>query len=350
MRKYNYSPSICHDLIASKITGKHGYDRFKNKTRWRRILRNQIHNLLGDIPHNRISLEYDTLWTKETQFGSIQKIVYTSEPGADIPAYLCLPKNGKAPYPIFICLQGHTSGMHNSIGLDLETESERIEIDGDRDFALECLKRNIAAFCIEGRDFGYLKETRISVNAYISNIVEKRKDSCYDTAARAFMIGRTLVGERLYDVDRGIDFLHTRNDIDPTRIGAVGMSAGGMLVIYAMALLDRIQFAMPAGHFCSFKESLLSNHHCGCCYVPGIYKSADMPDIAGLFAPKPVVIVTGKEDPSKPIDAVVRSFNKLKRIYADAGAENNCRLVIGDGGHRFYAELAWQEMQGFLGM
>lgn len=348
MEDYRYSPSQCHELVSSQTTQELAYDTTTNTERWRRMLRKKLCEILGDLPRDRTALECQTHWIKSNELGTIEKLTYRSEPGADIPAYLCTPRNGTAPCPLFICLQGHTSGMHNSIGLDFKNESRAIKVAGDRDFVLACLKRGVAAFCIEGRGFGYLKETKRQVNPYFNHVMERRKDSCYDAAMQALVVGRTLAGERLYDVDRGIDFLQTRDELDKTRIGIMGMSAGGMITIYAMALLDRIQFAMPAGHYCSFAESLLSKHHCGCCYVPGIYKYADMSDIAGLFAPKPVVVVTGKKDPSKPIDAVIRSFNKLKKIYEDAGAGDNCRLVIGDEGHRFYAEPAWREMLDFV--
>lgn len=64
----------------------------------------------------------------------------------------------------------------------------------------------------------------------------------------------------------------------------------------------------------------------------------------GLFAPKPLVLVAGKEDPIFPINATRRAFRDLQRIYNACGANNLCHLVVGDGGHRFYAEDAWPGM------
>lgn len=92
----------------------------------------------------------------------------------------------------------------------------------------------------------------------------------------------------------------------------------------------------------------MSIHHCGCCYVPGVYKYAEMADVAGLFAPRPVVIITGEADQSKPIHAVREAFADLKAIYRMAEAEENCHLVVGEGGHRFYAEKAWEKMLPML--
>ncbi len=100
---------------------------------------------------------------------------------------------------------------------------------------------------------------------------------------------------------------------------------------------------MPSCYFCTFRDSVMSIYHCMDNYVPGLLRYAEMADIMGLFAPKPVVIVAGRDDPIFPIAGVRRGFRQLKRIYRAAGAADRCHLVVGDGGHRFYAEPAWAE-------
>jgi hypothetical protein len=79
-------------------------------------------------------------------------------------------------------------------------------------------------------------------------------------------------------------------------------------------------------------------------YVPQLLNYAEMPDVMGLFAPKPVVLVAGKEDVIFPIKGVRKAYKHLKRIYGAAGAEDKCQLVVGPEGHRFYADLAWPKM------
>jgi hypothetical protein len=69
-----------------------------------------------------------------------------------------------------------------------------------------------------------------------------------------------------------------------------------------------------------------------------------MADVMGLFAPRPVVIVAGKTDPIFPLAGVRKAFRQLKKIYRAAGAEKRCHLVVGGGGHRFYARPAWEKM------
>jgi hypothetical protein len=85
----------------------------------------------------------------------------------------------------------------------------------------------------------------------------------------------------------------------------------------------------------------MSIYHCTCNFVPGLYPVADMADILGLFAPRPVVIVNGKQDEIFPIDATREAFERLQGIYDACGAGDRCHLVVGDEGHRYYADLAW---------
>ena len=66
-----------------------------------------------------------------------------------------------------------------------------------------------------------------------------------------------------------------------------------------------------------------------------------MADFAGLIAPRPLVVVAGHDDPIFPLAGVEEAFADIQAIYAAAGAPDRCRLVVGDGGHRFYPEEGW---------
>lgn len=331
---YHFSPTENHRHIMDGLVQELSY-RGGDVSAWQKKLRGNVRRLLGDVPAKRVPLNVRSQWTMAHRYGSIEKIAFTSEPYADVPAYVCLPKNAAPPYTWMICLQGHSTGMHNSIGVDRDTESKRIHVAGDRDFALGCMKRGIAALVIEQRAFGLRREQKQKmVSTY----------GCHDATMHALMLGRTLMGERVYDVDRGIDYLYTRDDVDRKRIGVMGDSGGGTISTFSAALLPRLSFAMPICYFCTFRDSVMSVFHCADNYVPGLLKVAEMWDVMGLFAPKPVVIVAGKTDAIFPLAAVRKSFRNLKRIYQAAGAEDRCRLVVGPAGHRFYAKLAWPHM------
>lgn len=333
------SPTDNHRYLMSRITPELAFDGDDVK-KWQGRLRRELRRLLGDTPRERSDLRPRRLWRREHPLGTIEKIVFSSEPCAEVPAYVCLPKNTSAPYTFFICLQGHSTGMHNSIAVQREDETRPHQVEGDRDFGLGCMQRGIAALCIEQRSFGERREQKQKQIA---------AHGCHDATMHALMLGRTLIGERVYDVDRGIDYLAARGDADMKSIGVMGNSGGGTISVFSAALLPRIAFAMPSCYFCTFRDSIMSIYHCMDNYIPGLLKFAEMSDIMGLFAPKPVVIVAGKEDEIFPIQATRRAFRELRRIYAACAAKEHCHLIVGDGGHRFYADDAWPVMLKEIG-
>lgn len=335
----NLSPSLNHQHVMKQMTQSLAYDGGDVKA-WQRSLRRKLQQLIGMPQHDGKPLKVRTLWKRETALGTIEKIAFTVEPKCDVLAYWCVPHEAQAPYTAMICLQGHSTGMHNSIGVEREDETISKEIEGDRDFAIGCMKRGVAALCIEQRSFGLRREQhQQAVSSH----------GCQDAVMHALMLGRTMAGERVFDVDRGIDYLASRGDVDMKRIGVMGNSGGGTVTIYAAALLPRVSFAMPSCSYCTYADSIMSIYHCADNYIPGILQYAESADVMGLFAPKPLVIVTGREDPIFPLPGVRKAFRDLQKIYDAAGAKGQCKLVIGEGGHRFYADDAWPQLLKLIG-
>jgi len=330
-----FSPSLYHRALAAETSQALRYSG-GDVAVWQDALRAAVRACIGyrgdEAPRNPPAVQPQ--WRREHAAGSIEKIIFRAAPEVDVPAYVCLPRDAQPPYTWFICLQGHTSGMHNSIGLDYD-ETQSIETEGDRDFGIGCMRRGIAALCIEQRSFGQRREF----------IQPQHLDYlCHQAAMNALMLGTTLLAERIVDVDRAIDYLDQRGDADMDRIGVMGNSGGGTTTLFAAALLPRVRAAMPACCFSTFQASLQAMFHCVCNYVPGILQVAEMGDIAGLIAPRPLVIVSGKRDGIFPLAPAQSEFARVQTIYAAAGAADRCRHVIGDGGHRFYADAAWPVM------
>ena len=338
-RKLNLSPSIVHRRLMREIVPSDSYDG-GDVRKWQQRLRRKLRRMVGDTPGPRCDLNVRTLWQRPHRLGVIEKLVFTSEPGADVVAYLCIPTKAEPPYRCFIAVQGHSTGMHNSIAVSREDDSAPIKAPGRRDYGLECMRRGIAALCIEQRAFGEREE---------ASQKDRSVNRCWDASMHALMLGRTLIGERVYDVDRGIDYLASRGDMEMSRLGLLGNLGGGTTTMFSAALLPRLKVAMPSCYFCSFRDSIMSLCHCVCNYIPGILKVAEMADVMGLFAPKPVVVVAGEKDRIFPIEATRREFRRLKVIYRAAGAADRCHLVVGPEGHRFYADLAWPKALRELG-
>lgn len=334
----NLSPSDCHYRLMRQTPKMHY--RNQQLKPWQQKLRQQVKNLMGMPNVPKVPLRVKSLWQREHRYGSIEKIQFTAEPGADVLAYVCLPKQQQhSRLPFFVCLQGHSSGAHNSIAVERDNNSKAMKVAGDRDFGIGCMKRGIAALCIEQRSFGERRELK---QQHVSS------HGCHDATMHALMLGRTLLGERVFDVDRGLDYLKTRTDVDWQRVGVMGNSGGGTISTFAGAVLPRITHVMPSCYFCTFVDSIMQIYHCADNYVPGLLPIAEMSDVLGLAAPRPCVVVAGKTDPIFPIKGVRKAFRHLKTIYAKAGASDQCKLVIGNGGHRFYAAAAWKQMLRYL--
>ena len=273
--------------------------------------------------------------TDDPRFDEI-RFSFESEPDFFVPAHMLLPKNRQGKLPVVICLQGHSTGMHISLGRPKFPGDEKTISGGDRDFAIQAVARGYAAIAMEQRGFGELKSPIAS------------EMGCFHAVMQAFELGRTMAGERISDVSRLIDALSGFDMLDLDRIGLMGNSGGGTATYHTACLEKRIKVAMPSCAFCTFEGSIMAMHHCSCNYIPGILKFMEQPDEAVMIAPRPLIIVAGKEDPIFPIDHVLKAFEKVKEIYRQAGAPDNCRLVIGDEGHRFYAVQSWPVFEEFI--
>jgi hypothetical protein len=227
--------------------------------------------------------------------------------------------------------------MHVSMGRPKYPGDAETINAGDRDFAVRVLKEGYCALIMEQRCFGELGGT------------EKGPD-CTTSSLAALLIGRTTIGERVWDLQRALDVtLANFPEADKNKIVSMGNSGGGTLTLFASCLESRIGYAMPSSYICSFDDCLGAMHHCACNFVPNIRLFFDMGDMTGLIAPRPLVIVAGITDPIFPFPGVYKAYTEAQRLYAGAGAADKLKLAVGHEGHRFYADIGWAAMKPFLG-
>lgn len=274
---------------------------------------------------------YEILSEEETDTYTLTTLSYEVQPGDLAPAYLLRPKDVAPPYPVMICLQGHAPGMYISVG-DARTERDAQLIAGGRDIALQAVANGWAALTIEQRGFGEQAEEGVV---------------CNDLALRELMRGRPLLGQRVFDVMRGIDFIETQDDLNADLVGSMGNSAGGTVSYFAACADPRIKLAVVSCSFCTYERSWLKYPHCACGYLPGLLEVADMPELAELIAPRNLLIVAGEEDYIADIEGVRDGFSTAQEFYGQYNARENVSLLVGDGGHQFYPELAWPKINEF---
>lgn len=331
-RPETFFPETCHDYMLRNGTRTLAFDPSADFAAWKQEVRTKLRELLGVMPERvdanlRIEFEQEHDDYREIRF------VFASEPGADVPCHLLIPKIGKGPFPVVICLQGHTPGMHISLN---RRQSERDDelLNGGRDFGIQAVREGYAALVMEQRCFGERKDGRPPE-------IHDPEQLCGHASATALMLGRTMIGERVWDVSRAIDALGEFPELDMNKIGCMGNSGGGTVTYYAACIETRIGVAMPSCSVAEFSGSIWPYDHCMCNYIPGILRYFEMGDISVLIAPRPIVIVTGLKDGIFPIDAAEKTYSTVSRIYAAAGSPDNCRLIVGQGGHEFYPEQGW---------
>jgi len=174
------------------------------------------------------------------------------------------------------------------------------------------------------------------------------ESACFPPTQTALLVGQTMIGWRTHDVIRAIDYLSTRQEIDPKRIAVMGVSGGGTTALFAAALDERIKCAVVSGYFNTFQDLFTNYKHCICNMVPGILQVCEMYDIAGLVAPRYLLCETGTGDWRHPVAAARGSFQKARRVYQQFGARENIRLEVFEGGHRFWGKAAFAFLKQVL--
>lgn len=304
-------------------------------TAWKIHAREKLRELLGMekylCPGTPAQIEYDV---QQEGFREIRFIMETEE-GYFVPCHLWLPDGIKKP-PVMICLQGHSPGMHISLGRTKDQDAPIPAGEGDRDFSVRAVKEGFAALALEQRNFGELMG----------------EGRCLYASLTAMLYGRTTIGQRVHDVSVCIDVLEKQfaDLVDITRISCMGNSGGGTATAYAAALEDRIKLSVSSCAMCTYKDSIAGVPHCACNYVPHIMEYFDMQDIMAMAAPKYFIQVSGLNDPENfPIDGAKEVYEKGSRVYEQLGIKDRCALVIGNGGHRFYADDTWPLIHKMLG-
>ena len=296
---------------------------------WQKQLRSKVTELVGGFPAERGALNVQTLEVREFPQYRREKLIFESRPGLAVLAYLLTPANATPPYRTMICVPGHGRGVDDIVGID-DHGRDRTSKDGyQHDFAIQVAEHGLAAVAIEPIAFGCRRGSQAKKEGL-------GHSSCQPVAGAALLLGQTMIGWRVFDVMRTIDWIEARNELDASRVGCMGISGGGTCTTFATALEPRIRAAMISGYLNTFHDSVFSLSHCIDNYVPGILNWAEMYDVAGLIAPRPLFAESGTKDDIFPIEASRASFARVKKVYATLGVPDNCQHEIFDAAHSFY--------------
>jgi len=151
--------------------------------------------------------------------------------------------------------------------------------------------------------------------------------------ATSLLIGQSFARYRIWDAKRALDYLLSRPEVDPEKVGCTGCSGGGTITTYISALDPRIKAAAPACYMNSFRVLFAGSVGDSEQSLPNFLSSGlDQADYVELFAPKPWLIASTLEDFFTPEGARM-VYEEARRWYQIYGAEEKVRWVVGPGPH-----------------
>lgn len=331
---------ISHDILTKNMKPTFAYNARKNYKVWKEQVRSIFIKTTGlDKIEKNVCEPCFEIDSEEQKDGYKQiRFSFYSEVGSVVTAYLLVPDLGKKKYPVVITLQGHSTGFHNSIGV-IKFDDDKGYADGRGAFAVQAVKEGYIALAIEQRGMG----ERAAKNEDFRRVHLEEIAGCYYEAMTASLLGRTIIGERCWDIKRTIDMLSHFPQCDTDKIVITGNSGGGTASYYAACYDERIKICMPSSAFCPYKESILRFYHCSCNYIPSAYNYYDMQDLSCLIAPRELVIVTGQLDPSFLVEGVRRGYKTVEKVYEKEGVKDNCQLIITPKGHWWNVDIMWRK-------
>ncbi len=358
-------PFIQSQVVRGEFPLSFLNDRFRSLASWKRKARAKLLELLQYAPP-RCPPNPETIERVDCGTYMREKVWFNTTPDLRVPAFVLVPKGAAKPAPAIVALHDHGGfylwGKEKIVETPEEhpavTEFKRVSYGG-RSIANELVDQGYIVVAI---DMFYWGERRMILNEDPPDW-KLRPRSLTLERIQAFnsrsgqseqLVGRTLYsagltwpGVMFWDDIRTVDYLLTRADVDPKRIGCAGLSVGGLRSCHLAALDDRIQAAVVVGWMTSFPWQLKKHVRSTIGHtkvVPGLYRHLDYPDVASLAMPKPLLIINGSKDGLFHPEGVKLSFEKLAACYRKANIPERCATRLYDTPHEFNVEMqteAW---------
>jgi dienelactone hydrolase len=274
-----------------------------------------------------------------------EKILLQTSPQTLLPVYLLRPNRTTGPLPTVLAFHGHGYGVKDLVGL-WEDGQERDSPDGyHKDFAVELCR---AGFVVAAPEIACFGERQTDFSYLDTAIGQTVPTTCAHSAMLAFHLGTSVLGMRVHDGFRLVDYLATRPEVDLQRLGAMGISGGGMHTFFSTCLDERIRACVVSGYFSTFRDSILAMSHCACNFVPGLAQFGEMADLAGLIAPRPMLVESGSYDsifPRAAVEQGVRRANAIRTVFGAPALETD----YFEGRHQISGKKAYAFIKNALG-
>jgi hypothetical protein len=316
---YHYIADQAYDLLAlrsGKIAKLTSLSDWQQRQKW---ISETLLDIVGPFPE-KTPLNARILRTIERDSFRVEHIVYESQPGFFVTSSLFIPggirKNRKAPAVIYC--SGHSNDGYRS--------------DVYQHVILNLVEKGFIVFAFDPVGQGerleyYNPETKKSI------VGGPTTEHSYP-GTQAFITGSSEARYMIWDGIRAIDYLVTRKEVDPERIGITGRSGGGTQSAYIAAMDERIYAAAPECYITNFTRLLQSigNQDAEQNLFNEIIRGIDHADLLSVRAPKPALMITTTRD-FFSIQGAMETENEVSLIYKAYGKEGNFGRVEDDYPH-----------------
>lgn len=291
----------------------------------------------------------------------VEELELSVTPPLTAPATAVIPRNATRRHPAIVAL--HSMGGHQLYGREklLARDGENPVLsayrqryyDG-RSLQAELARAGFLSIAIDAIGFGqrsdeatarpdFVEWRRGLSEEEISRLQSQHRPSADNRIARTLLaLGYSTAALVASDDVRCVDYLLTRPDVDPQRIGCAGLSFGSFRANYLAALDPRVRAAVSVC-WISTLAGVISHNIQGAlgffALPPGFYRHFDLADIPALAAPKPFLAISGWRDPMILPSAMADAHLFLRRVWERAGAPGNLGSLLFDTGHCFDATM-----------
>ena len=283
--------------------------------------REELYGLLGDVPERNRPISAKTLSTETRDGYVVEKLVLDLNGLEAVPAYFVRPVDMTGRRPTI--LYHHAHGGDYKLGKDELTKGR--SLIQNPPYAKLLTSMGYCALCADTWVFGE-RATRTELDAF--------KEMIWN--------GRVLWGMMVYDSIRAMDYLVSRPEVDPERIGTLGLSMGSTMAWWLGALDERVKLVVDICCLTDYQALIETGNlkgHGIYYYVPSLLKHFTAGEINALIAPRPHLALAGNLDALTPPAGLDRIDATLKKVYAQAGHPENWQLLRWDVDHAESAEM-----------
>jgi dienelactone hydrolase len=286
--------------------------------------RKELWGLLGDLPWQHRAAKPKLLSTEKHEGYTLERLVLDLNGIEPVPAMLLIPNKRPTPAPGLLYIHWH-GGMYG-----LGKEQLLRGVDAQPAYAPACAEKGLVTLAIDSWCFGERKHE------------SDGKKGEEDAFKLMLWKGQVLFGMMMFDELRALDYLASRPEVDPQRLGALGMSMGATKAWWLAALDPRIHLCLDVCCLTDYEELIRArslSEHGIYYYVPSLLKHFQTADINELIVPRPRLSVNGRKDPLTPALGVEKVRNHLLPLYREYGKEADCRIELFEAAHAELPEM-----------